>query len=116
MNIMFHKPNSNCSSRDDDSKDSSYNPSQEDSSSDDENVVHNIPSPKYAKIKKKILEDGDGFIQHVSHGGVDMGFLGEVEVNVVYDTLDAGAESDGDDDWHSEEMKTPPNSDDEQDE
>ncbi|RYR10458.1 hypothetical protein Ahy_B05g078897 [Arachis hypogaea] len=65
-----------------------------------------------AKGKEKILVEDDAFVQEVSDEEVDLGFIGSFAEGVEY-SLDPGADSDGANSWHSEEMKTPLNSEDE---
>ncbi|RYR11873.1 hypothetical protein Ahy_B04g069393 [Arachis hypogaea] len=64
------------------------------------------------KGKEKILHEDDGLVEEVSDAEVDLGFVGCVHEGVE-DGLDPGVDSDGTNSWHSEEMKTPPNSEDE---
>ncbi|XP_025641450.2 uncharacterized protein [Arachis hypogaea] len=64
------------------------------------------------KGKEKILHEDDGLVEEVSDAEVDLGFVGCVHEGVE-DGLDPGVDSDGTNSWHSEEMKTPPNSKDE---
>ncbi|RYR62468.1 hypothetical protein Ahy_A04g020075 [Arachis hypogaea] len=109
------------------SKDDSYVPVQEaTSSSDDELVTQPIrkevkkvqKASAMAKGKEKmykdtIMQDDDAIVAELSDVEVDLSFLGSPGDRLMYDALDPGAESDGANSWHSEEMKTPPNFEDE---
>ncbi|RYR02591.1 hypothetical protein Ahy_B06g081388 [Arachis hypogaea] len=112
------------SSDDDSSEDSSFKPIQEDSSSSEDNASMSKPRNKKvkdikratyaaAKTKENIMQPDDALVEDVSDGEVDLGFVGTPGIVDVYEALDPGAESDGANSWHSEEMKTPPNSEDE---
>ncbi|RYR40387.1 hypothetical protein Ahy_A09g046141 [Arachis hypogaea] len=112
------------SSDDDSSEDSSFKPIQEDSSSSEDNSsmskpinkkVKDTKRAKYAtaKTKENIMQPDDALVEDVSDGEVDLEFVGTPEIVDVYEALDLGAESDGANSWHSEEMKTPPNFEDE---
>ncbi|RYQ91495.1 hypothetical protein Ahy_B09g097387 [Arachis hypogaea] len=73
------------------------------------------PAEGLAKSKKKFLNDDDALVVDDEECDVDLSFL---EVPVTGDenldnSYDPGAESDGENSWHSEEMKTPPPSEDE---
>ncbi|RYR47934.1 hypothetical protein Ahy_A07g033916 isoform D [Arachis hypogaea] len=63
--------------------------------------------------KDTIIQDDDAIVADLSNVEVDLGFLGNLGDGLMYDALDPGAESDGANSWHSEEIKTPPNSEDE---
>ncbi|RYR27831.1 hypothetical protein Ahy_B01g051886 [Arachis hypogaea] len=80
------------------------------------NMVHAAVGKKntnpLGKGKEKILHEDDGLVQEVSDAEVDLGFVGCVHEGAE-DGLDPGVDSDGTNSWHSEEMKTPPNSEDE---
>ncbi|RYR19654.1 hypothetical protein Ahy_B03g064522 [Arachis hypogaea] len=65
-----------------------------------------------SKEKEKILFEDDAFLQEVSDEEVDLSFIGSFAEGVEYG-VDPGADSNGANLWHSEEMKTPPNSEDE---
>ncbi|RYR66457.1 hypothetical protein Ahy_A03g012438 [Arachis hypogaea] len=96
------------------------------SSSDDELVTQPIrkEAKKVKKLKKAsamakgkekmykdtIMQDDDAIVADLSDVEVDLGFLGSPGDGLMYDSLDLGAESDGANSWHSEEMKTLPNS------
>ncbi|XP_016206867.1 uncharacterized protein LOC107647289 [Arachis ipaensis] len=112
------------------SEDTSYVPVQEGSSSiDEELVVRNLkPNRKEAKKVQKnsgmakgkekigkdnIMQADDAIVEDLSDVEVDLGFVGTPGEGILYEALDPGAESDGANSWHSEEMKTPPNSEDE---
>ncbi|RYR33909.1 hypothetical protein Ahy_A10g048581 [Arachis hypogaea] len=112
------------SSDDDSLEDSSFKPIQEDSSSSEDNSsmskpinkkVKDTKRAKYAaaKTKENIMQPDDALVEDVSDGDVDLGFVGTPGIVDVYEALDPGAESDGANSWHSEEMQTPPNSEDE---
>ncbi|RYR02421.1 hypothetical protein Ahy_B06g081215 [Arachis hypogaea] len=112
------------SSDDDSSEDSSFKPIQEDSSSSEDNASMSKPRNKKlkdikrgayaaAKTKENIMQPDDALVEDVSDREVDLGFVGAPGIVDVYEALDPGAESDGANSWHSEEMKTPPNSEDE---
>ncbi|RYR61888.1 hypothetical protein Ahy_A04g019133 [Arachis hypogaea] len=110
------------SSDDDSSEDSSFKPIQEDSSSSEDNAgmsklrnrkLKEVKRRAYAaaKTKENIIQPDDALVEDVSDGEVDLGFVGTPGIVDVYKALDPGA--DGANSWHSEEMKTPPNSEDE---
>ncbi|RYR07812.1 hypothetical protein Ahy_B05g075262 [Arachis hypogaea] len=112
------------SSDDDSSEDSSFKPIQEDSSSSEDNASISKPRNKKlkdikrgayaaAKTKENIIQPDDALVEDVSYGEVDLGFVGTPGIVDVYEALDVGAEFDGANSWHSEEMKTPFNSEDE---
>ncbi|XP_016164423.1 uncharacterized protein LOC107606938 [Arachis ipaensis] len=67
---------------------------------------------KEKMYKDTIMQDNDAIVADLSDVEVDLGFLGSPGDAFMYDALDPGAESDGANSWHSEEMKTPPNSED----
>ncbi|RYQ83616.1 hypothetical protein Ahy_B10g102373 [Arachis hypogaea] len=71
-----------------------------------EKILRNIVL--LTKGKEKILVEDDAFVHEVSDEEVDLGFIGSFAEGVEYG-LDPGADSDGANSWHSEEMKTPPN-------
>ncbi|RYQ83070.1 hypothetical protein Ahy_B10g101683 [Arachis hypogaea] len=109
---------------DDSSEDSSFKPIQEDSSSSEDNASMSKPRNKKlkdikrgayaaAKTKENIMQPNDALVEDVSDGEVDLGFVGTPGIVDVYEALDPGADSDGANSWHSEEMKTPSNSEDE---
>ncbi|RYR70587.1 hypothetical protein Ahy_A02g004917 [Arachis hypogaea] len=115
----------------DSEEDSMFKPSPDEGSSSDSEATGNDPktgsrirrnmihatvgkrniSP-LGKGKEKILHEDDGLVEEVSDAEVDLGFVGCVHEGVE-DGLDPGVDSDGTNSWHSEEMKTPPNSEDE---
>ncbi|RYQ99546.1 hypothetical protein Ahy_B07g087491 isoform A [Arachis hypogaea] len=112
------------SSEDDSSEDSSFKPIQEDSSSSEDNAsmsklrnrkLKEVKRRAYAaaKTKENIMQPDDALVEDVSDGEVDLGFVETQGIVDVYEALDPGAESDGANSWHSEEMKTLPNSEDE---
>ncbi|RYR21097.1 hypothetical protein Ahy_B03g066343 [Arachis hypogaea] len=112
------------SSDDDSSEDSSFKPIQGDSFSSEDNTSMSKPRNKklkdskrgasaIAKTKEKIIQPDDALVKDVSDGEVDLGFVGTTGIVDVYKALDPGTESDGANTWHSKEMKTPPNSEDE---
>ncbi|RYR74590.1 hypothetical protein Ahy_A02g009314 [Arachis hypogaea] len=112
------------SSDDDSSEDSSFKPIQEHSSSSEDNTSMSKPRNKKvkdmkratyaaAKTRENIMQPDDAFVEDVSDGEVDLGFVGTPGIVEGFEALDPGAESDGANSWHSEEMKTPPNSEDE---
>ncbi|RYR31674.1 hypothetical protein Ahy_B01g056539 [Arachis hypogaea] len=59
------------------------------------------------------MQDDDAIVEDISDVEVDLGFLGNLGKGIMYEALDPGAESDGANSWHSEEIKIPPNSEDE---
>ncbi|MED6113466.1 hypothetical protein PIB30_071002 [Stylosanthes scabra] len=63
-----------------------------------------------AKERQDILQDDDGLVEDDSDS--DQG-IGSGLFDVVLDALDLGANPDESDSWHSEELKTSPNSEDE---
>ncbi|RYR62423.1 hypothetical protein Ahy_A04g019984 [Arachis hypogaea] len=63
--------------------------------------------------KDNIMQADDAIVEDLSDVEVDLGFVGTPGEGIWYEALDHGAESDGANSWHSEEMKTPPNSEDE---
>ncbi|RYQ82833.1 hypothetical protein Ahy_B10g101401 [Arachis hypogaea] len=80
-----------------------------------ESGLKHAPAEGLAKSKRKFLNDNDALVVDDEECEVDLSFL---EVPVAGDentdnALDPGAESDGANSWHSEEMKTPPPSKDE---
>ncbi|RYR60968.1 hypothetical protein Ahy_A04g018060 [Arachis hypogaea] len=104
------------------SEDTSYVPVQEASYGNDEELVLRNSKPirkEVKKIQKKagmakgkekiekdnIMQDDDAIVEDLSDVEVDLG--------IRYEALDRGAESNGANSWHSEDMKTPPNSEDE---
>ncbi|RYR28535.1 hypothetical protein Ahy_B01g052682 isoform A [Arachis hypogaea] len=68
---------------------------------------------KEKMYKDTIMQDDDALVADLSDVEVDLGFLGSPGGGLMYDALDPGVESDGANSWYSEEMKTPPNSEDE---
>ncbi|RYR35112.1 hypothetical protein Ahy_A10g050256 [Arachis hypogaea] len=64
------------------------------------------------KGKEKILHEDGGLVQEVSNTKVNLGFVGCVD-EVEDDGLNPGVDSNNTNFWHSEEMETPPNSEDE---
>ncbi|RYR49297.1 hypothetical protein Ahy_A07g035721 [Arachis hypogaea] len=103
-------------------KDSIFKPNlDEDSSSESDTGMKNINSGSRSRVKnvgplakgkEKILVEDDAFVQEVSDEEGDLIFIGSFAEGVVYG-LDPGANSNGANSWHSDEMKTPPNSEDE---
>ncbi|XP_072055934.1 uncharacterized protein [Arachis hypogaea] len=63
-------------------------------------------------MKEKICVDKDAYVEGNSDVEVDFGKVG-TDKNDDYDAYDPGTDSDGANSWHSLEMKTPPNSEDE---
>ncbi|RYR72019.1 hypothetical protein Ahy_A02g006222 [Arachis hypogaea] len=63
-------------------------------------------------MKEKICVDEDAYVEGNSDIEVDFGKVG-TDKNDDYDAYDPGTDSDGANSWHSLEMKTPPNSEDE---
>ncbi|RYQ97276.1 hypothetical protein Ahy_B08g093309 [Arachis hypogaea] len=111
------------SSDDNSSENSSFKPIQEDSSSSENNAsmsklrnrkLKEVKRGAYAaaKTKENIMQPDDALVEDVSDREVDLGFIGTPGVVDVYEALDPGAESNGANSWHSAEMKTPPNSED----
>ncbi|RYR02730.1 hypothetical protein Ahy_B06g081541 [Arachis hypogaea] len=112
----------------DSDEDSLYEPRIEDSSSSDDDDYDNdvckaktikedinfkhSPAAAFAKDKEQVMSEDDAFVEEVSDGDVDLGFVGGTGDD-AYNAYDPGADSDGANSWHSEEMKTPPNSEDE---
>ncbi|RYR01298.1 hypothetical protein Ahy_B06g080163 [Arachis hypogaea] len=108
-------------------EDDSYVPVQEASSSSDDELVTQPIRKEVKKVQKvsamakgkekmykdTIMQDDDAIVADLSDVEVDLGFLGSPGDGLMYDALDPSAESDGANSWHSEEMKTPPNSEDE---
>ncbi|XP_057744603.1 uncharacterized protein LOC130962404 [Arachis stenosperma] len=66
---------------------------------------------KHAPAAVFAIED-DAFIEKVSNGDVDLYFMGGTR-NDAYNAYDPGTDSDEANSWHSKEVKTPPNSEDE---
>ncbi|RYR13956.1 hypothetical protein Ahy_B04g070680 isoform A [Arachis hypogaea] len=111
-------------------EDEAYKPQEPDDSSDESDIGYTVPSQK-KKVKKpnarkkvqaesgkekgkaKVCVDDDGFVEDVSDEDVDIGFVGGGIKGDNHDAFDPGSESDGGNSWHSLEMKTPPNSEDE---
>nr|XP_025702470.1 uncharacterized protein LOC112803149 [Arachis hypogaea] len=117
-------------SSDGSSEDTSYVPVQEASSSNDKELVARVSKPIRKEVKKvqkkagmakgkenigkdNIMQDDDAIVEDLSDVEVDLGFVGNPGEGIWYEALDPGAKSDGANSWHSEEMKTPPNSEDE---
>ncbi|XP_072063697.1 uncharacterized protein [Arachis hypogaea] len=115
----------------DNEEDSLFKPGpDEDSSSDSEaagndpktgsrirrNMVHAEVGSRninpLGKGNEKILHEDDGLVQEVSDAEVDLGFVGYGDEGAE-DGLDPGVDSYDTNSWHSEEMKTPTNSEDE---
>ncbi|RYR30858.1 hypothetical protein Ahy_B01g055628 [Arachis hypogaea] len=111
----------------DSDEDSLYKPMIEDSSSDDDAYDNDVCKAKtvkkdiifkhahaaaFAKDKDQVTVEDDAFVEEVSDGDVDLCFVGGTGDD-AYNAYDPGADSDGTNSWHSEEMKTPPNSEDE---
>ncbi|RYR04139.1 hypothetical protein Ahy_B06g083723 [Arachis hypogaea] len=111
-------------------EDEAYKPQEPDDSSDESGIGYTVPSQK-KKVKKpnarkkvqaesrkekgkaKVCVDDVGFVEDVSDEDVDIGFVGGGIKGDNHDAFDPGSESDGGNSWHSLEMKTPPNSEDE---
>ncbi|RYR04146.1 hypothetical protein Ahy_B06g083731 [Arachis hypogaea] len=111
-------------------EDEAYKPQEPDDSSDESGIGYTVPSQK-KKVKKpnarkkvqaesgkekgkaKVCVDDDGFVEDVSDEDVDIEFVGGGIKGDNHDAFDPGSESDGGNSWHSLEMKTPPNSEDE---
>ncbi|RYQ95629.1 hypothetical protein Ahy_B08g090971 isoform A [Arachis hypogaea] len=111
-------------------EDEAYKPQEPDDSSDESGIGYTVPSQK-KKVKKpnarkkvqaesgkekgkaKVCVDDDGFVEDVSDEDMDIGFVGGGIKGDNHDAFDPGSESDGGNSWHSLEMKTPPNSEDE---
>ncbi|RYQ92126.1 hypothetical protein Ahy_B09g098269 [Arachis hypogaea] len=104
--------------------------SSDGSSSNDEELVARVSKPSKKEVKKvqkkasmgkgkekivkdNIMQDDDAIVEDLSDVEVDLGFVRSPGEGIWYEALDPGAESDGANSWHSEEMKTPPNSEDE---
>ncbi|RYR30938.1 hypothetical protein Ahy_B01g055725 isoform A [Arachis hypogaea] len=111
-------------------EDEAYKPQEPDDSSDESGIGYTVPSQKKMvkkpnarkkvqaesakeKGKAKVCVDDDGFVEDVSDEDVDIGFVGGGIKGDNHDAFDPGSESDGGNSWHSLEMKTPPNSEDE---
>ncbi|RYR58063.1 hypothetical protein Ahy_A05g023744 [Arachis hypogaea] len=109
------------------SNDSSYEPGRDDSSSGDDTngkidkdkarnfKLSHAPAEAFAKSKRKLINDEDALVVDNEECEVDLNFLqvpvtGDEELD---NALDPGAESDGANSWHSEELKTPPPSEEE---
>ncbi|RYR50854.1 hypothetical protein Ahy_A06g025857 [Arachis hypogaea] len=128
--VMLMSSDEESSKTDDSSEDEPYKPVREDSSSDS-CAADPVPSPKVKgkkktskgsasqdngkgknKMKEKICVDEDAYVEGNSDVEVDFGKVG-TDKNDDYDAYDPGTDSDGANSWHSLEMKTPPNSEDE---
>ncbi|RYR52386.1 hypothetical protein Ahy_A06g027316 isoform B [Arachis hypogaea] len=112
----------------DSDEDSLYKPRAEESSSSDDGYYDNdvckaktvekdirfkhAPAAAFSKHKDQVTIEDDAYVEEVSDGDVDLGFVGGTGDD-AYNAYDPGADSDSANSWHSEEMKTPPNSEDE---
>ncbi|RYR27028.1 hypothetical protein Ahy_B02g061355 [Arachis hypogaea] len=101
-------------------EDSSYDPGRDDSSTDEDVVKKyetkrrepgskHAPAEGLAKSKRKFLNDDDALVVD-DEDFLEVPVTGDKNLDKSYDP---GAESDGANSWHSEEMKTPPPSEDE---
>ncbi|KAL4392134.1 hypothetical protein AHAS_Ahas03G0314700 [Arachis hypogaea] len=107
-------------------EDEPYRPAADDVSSEEEEVVGQRSTGKKSDAKdvnekSSVMLEDDGIVCAESGSEDDEFFFGPIpkvgETGAYYDAQDgAYDESDGEESWHSEEMKTPPNSEDELDE
>ncbi|XLT56520.1 hypothetical protein HN873_049124 [Arachis hypogaea] len=108
----------------DSDEDSLYKPRTEDSSSNDDDYDNDVckaktvkkdirfkhaPADAFVKDKDQVTIEDDAFVEEVLDGDVDLCFVGGTWDD-AYNAYDPGADSDRANSWHSEEMKTLPNS------